>query len=124
MSATTLADTRLDEQELRTLRTFATSLQVAHHIPGRLRVKLDPWRLGKEERGALKEAQRFQSAVEALEGIRSFRLNVLAFSCTIEYDAQRIAPVAWTDLLAGTDSEPARKLAGILEARYLELKGS
>ncbi len=85
------------------LLRFATNLRVAHHIPGRVRLKL-------AAEGAsglaqvISEAKRFGQSVNKVAGIRSVNLNPLAQSCTIEYDAKVIPPEVWQDLVCGTRS--------------------
>jgi len=82
------------------LLRFATALSVAHHIPGRIRLKLNA-PLGPELMAMAAEAKRFGQALSATAGIRAVDLNALARSCTIQYDPAVIPPAAWTGLLAG-----------------------
>lgn len=81
--------------------------RVAHHIPGRLRVKLggDTGRLpGKAEALALLDRLR------SLEGVAAVQVNALARSCTVEYAPGVILPEAWDDLLSGRDTAAAGAL--------------
>jgi hypothetical protein len=87
----------------------AVWLRVAHHIPGRIRLKLAS-EVETGLRDALAEVKRFVSAASTAPGIRSVSLNLLARSCLVEYDPAQIAPTAWTDLIAGTRSDEALAL--------------
>lgn len=92
---------------------YAAWLRVAHHIPGRIRLKL----AGEGGLGdVLAEVRRFAATASTAPGIRSVSLNLLARSCLVEYDPAQIAPAAWADLIAGTRSDEAlaltRRLAG------------
>lgn len=72
-------------------------LSVAHHIPGRIRLKMRE-NLPHE---LIAEAKKFGQALGGVEGIRSVGVNPLARSCTIEYDARAIPPSAWSGFLSG-----------------------
>lgn len=91
------------------LARFATLLQIAHHIPGRIRLKLaahvQPGIIPPAE-----EAKRFVRAVTGTAGIRAVTLNLLARSCVVEYDPAVIPPQAWHDLVAGGRSGAAAAL--------------
>ena len=85
--------------EFRLLR-FARCLRVAHHVPGRIRLRLAdrPEPLGL---GTIDDAQRFATAIAAADGIGRISLNPLARSCTVEYDPAIIPPSAWEAVLSG-----------------------
>lgn len=83
------------------LLRFARALVVAHHIPGRIRLKLDA-PVDGELKAMADDAKRFATALSTMAGIRSLSLNPLARSCTIEYDPSIIPPPAWGGLLSGT----------------------
>lgn len=82
--------------------------RVAHHIPGRLRVKLGvnvPGGLpGRDEATALLDRLR------RVDGVNAVSVNVLARSCTVEYQAAVLPPADWDDLLTGRRSEGAARL--------------
>lgn len=92
---------------------LAGLVRIAHHIPGRIRLKLAE---GAAAPAALGDVQRFVRAATAVPGIRGVTLNPLARSCVVEYDPAVFPPSAWQDLLAGTASAAAdtllRALAG------------
>lgn len=85
------------------LLRFARALAVAHHIPGRIRLKLAA-PLGADLLAQATEAKRFGQALGTMPGIRAISLNPLAKSCTIEYDARIIPASAWDGLLSGQDA--------------------
>lgn len=93
------------------LEGLVSRLRIVHHVPGRVRFKLDE---GAGLSGALAEAQAFVKSLDRVEGIAAIKLNVLARSCTVEYDPSRIPPTAWRDLIGGLESPDAERLAGIL----------
>ncbi|MBQ6656495.1 MAG: hypothetical protein IJM64_04340 [Ottowia sp.] len=98
------------------LARFAPHVRIAHHIPGRVRLRLDAAAL--KEAGISTGALRPKGAWTddgALPGVRRVSWNLLARSCTIEYDAVRIAPAAWPELLAGRDTPAAAALRALLQ---------
>lgn len=94
---------------------LVSRLRIAHHVPGRVRLKLEE---GAGLAGAAAEVQAFVKSLDAVDGIGAVSLNLLARSCTVEYDPRRIAPNAWRDLIAGVDSPDAERLAEILAERW------
>ncbi|KAF7598218.1 MAG: hypothetical protein CGU28_13410 [Candidatus Dactylopiibacterium carminicum] len=108
-------------KELETFRRFAGSVQIAHHIPGRIRFKLGAIELDAEGKAMLADARRFQGALDTLPGVKAIRLNLLARSCTVEYDPAVIPQKAWPDLLAGVDSPEAGALIRIVAEKYAEI---
>lgn len=107
-------------KEFHTFRRFAGSVQIVHHIPGRIRFKLGEVELDAAGREALVSARRFQGALDTLPGVKAIRLNLLARSCTVEYDPSVIPQKAWPDLLAGTDSAEAATLIRIVTENFAE----
>lgn len=78
---------------------------IAHHVPGRIRLKLHPdirrhpaaaWLDSLNQRGS---------------GVLSVRLNVAARSLVMEYDRTRIPPQDLEELLTGSDQAKAAALA-------------
>lgn len=84
---------------------FARQARIAHHIPGRVRLKLE----GKTG-GAAAEVRLLVDAVSKVSGIRSVNVNLLARSCVVEYDPTLIAPSAWQNIVDGTRSPHAEQL--------------
>lgn len=90
---------------LEQLRSLTRHLQIAHHIPGRIRLKLNPAGLALSPQALQGEARRLQSFVESLPGIRTLRPNLLALSCVVEYDQQVLSHRLWEALVRG-EAEP------------------
>lgn len=82
-------------------------VKVAHHIPERIRLKLD---LGAA--GALAaswaQAEALLEQLRRTRGVRSVMVNAIARSCLIEYDRSIINPTAWVDLVEGKMTEEVR----------------
>ncbi|MBK1735631.1 hypothetical protein CKO15_10105 [Halorhodospira abdelmalekii] len=100
-------------------------VRIAHHISGRIRLKLDldlaasGFRLPSAD--ALKQAN---AVLQRLPGIAAVRINPYARSCLIEYDPEQIPDAAWSDLLTGHDSAATatlqRLIAETLEERAVQ----
>lgn len=97
------------------LRRLTALLRIAHHIPGRIRLKLET-SAGGELAAAAADIAALNRALSAAPAIRSVSVNHLALSCTITYDPAAIPPSAWTDLLAGTASPGAEALLRLVTA--------
>lgn len=91
------------------IRRFATLLTIAHHIPGRVRLKLAT-QDGMTVDQAISDARQFGQGIDRVPGIRSVSLNLLARSCVVEYDPGHIPPAAWQDLVTGRTSPAADSL--------------
>lgn len=109
-------------REIEKFRRFTSCLKIAHHIPGRIRLKLDLLQFMKLEAVATEDAKLFQHALDNIPGIHSISMNLLAFSCVIEYNTQVIPQDAWHDLLNGAKTTAADTLIDILERKYTELR--
>lgn len=119
----TIADTALnpDFNLAAAVRTLAPYLRIAHHIPGRIRFKIDTAVLQEPALQGLGD-EGLSAALGAIRGVRDIRLNKLARSCTIEYDTGIIPAPAWSDLLAGQESPAAAALFRIIEEKYTEVR--
>lgn len=106
----------MDAQQI--IRQFAALAAIAHHIPGRIRIRLD---IGVAEVARLREfdPERLRGALAGIRGVRDVRVNVLARSCTVEYDTSVIPGAAWEDLLASRDTPAAGILTNILREKYI-----
>lgn len=102
-----------DPAEVLAIRETAALLRIAHHIPGRVRLKVGA-DAGLAQ--AVDKARGFLQSVTAIAGIRSVNVNLLARSCLVEYDPEVIPPSAWQDLIGGTRSAAADALVGALAA--------
>jgi hypothetical protein len=94
------------------LQQFASCVEIAHHVPGRIRLRLLPGASARAE--AVPGAGALKDALGSLPGIRSVRINALARSCTIEYDPLAIPFQAWPDFLGNVRSEAAGVLRRIV----------
>ncbi|MDR1648316.1 MAG: cation transporter [Zoogloeaceae bacterium] len=81
-----------------TLRALTAQITIAHHLPGRIRLKQ---RTAVETTPARFSADTLIAALKAIPGITNISLNRLARSMTIVYDHDAIPPQTWPDLLSG-----------------------
>lgn len=106
-------------------RRFFSCVQIAHHIPGRIRLRLTPDEplpaLSAQEKSLLAQARAFQQVLGQTPGVRAIRVNLMARSCTVEYDQQVIPVKAWSDLLQGESSAEAGVLRRIIEDKFSEV---
>lgn len=101
------------------LRALTGLLTVAHHIPGRIRLKLNA---GALPGGIGFETKRFAGALDSIFGIHGIHFNKLARSVTVEYDNKAIPDRAWPDLLANRPSPEAAALLNRLQEGYSHLQ--
>lgn len=102
------------------VRQFAPHTRIVHHIAGRIRLKLQADAPGPQKMPALPPA-RIGAALESIPGVRRASFNLLARSCTLEYDPAVIAHDAFPDLLAGRETTSAQELLAALRARHAEI---
>ncbi|EIC30061.1 HMA2 domain-containing protein [Methylomicrobium album] len=102
------------------LRGYLDRVNIAHHIRGRIRLRLQayPKELPLPDPD---DTGQFQALIEQTPGVRSVRINPLARSCLIEYDPQVIPDQAWKDFIAGDSSAAALILEHILRDTYQEI---
>lgn len=93
--------------------TFAAYLRIAHHIAGRVRLKLADGALDAPQVRAL-DHKRLKAAFAGMPGVRDMQVNLLARSCTVAYDNTSIPDTAWPDLLAGRRTPAAATLLDLL----------
>jgi hypothetical protein len=88
--------------DLGQLHALRRHIDIVHHIPGRVRLRLGLALLGRldEVDGTL-----FKRVVAALDGIRDVRVNAAALSVVIQYEPARIPPALWHTLTEGEDSQ-------------------
>ena len=80
------------QPDLEELFTLAPHLEIAHHIPGRIRLRIRLTGLSALSRVDL------QDIASAIPGIHSVRVNAAARSAVIEYDSTQISPDTWNKL--------------------------
>ena len=107
------------------LQRFGACVHIAPHLPGRIRLRLcELPALDEKEQSLLAQARDFRDLLDSIPGIRSVRVNLLARSCTVEYDRAVIPFQAWPDFLAGVRSDEAGVLITIIEEKYTEVAGA
>lgn len=81
--------------------TLRRHLKVAHHIPGRIRLRIAAAVI--EDLGKV-DGKVFDRILHAIDGIKDVRLNALAGSIVISYTPARIEPAWWETLVHGEDA--------------------
>jgi hypothetical protein len=106
-------------------RHFLACVEIAHHIPGRIRLRLALDALSgtfaAPDKALLAHARNFQDALGRTPGVRAIRVNLVARSCTVEYDHRVIPVKAWSDLIQGEASHEAGVLTRIIEDKFNEV---
>lgn len=99
--------------DLGELLAFRQGLVIAHQVPGRIRLRIDPelanWAV--RQKLGIDEAANW---LAALPGILGVRPNPSAASVIVEYDPRQIAPHWWETLVLGEDDEALKLLLGLL----------
>ncbi|MGP1450613.1 MAG: HMA2 domain-containing protein [Wolinella sp.] len=68
-----------------------------HHVPGRLRVRVNPAIQKESKNSSIPDIESF---IKKIPGIKSFKLNKIVASLTIEYDSHKFPTQLWDDWLA------------------------
>ena len=76
-------------------------LSIAHHLPGRIRLKFRPTIL----RDVPEVGTSGGRALASWDFIQDVKVNALAFSLLVQYDAARLDPADWERLVEGSDAE-------------------
>lgn len=84
---------------------------IAHHVPGRIRLKLDPRALAALPR---LDPAPLVALLDRLPAVRVTRVNPAALSIVIDYDAAALSMTEWPRLLFGDPAEVDSILAGHL----------
>jgi hypothetical protein len=71
-----------------TLLALWPYVRIAHHLPGRLRLRMRPG--AAIDQTVRRHAETGEEALRQLPGVRSIRLNALAGSLLLEYDPERL----------------------------------
>jgi hypothetical protein len=90
-------------------QTTAKALQENRHflsapsrISGRLRLKCSTKAIKYLDKSLLSN---LKQSLEAVEGIKTVRVNLAALSAVIDYDKTVLAPSIWDDFLDGSDEQ-------------------
>lgn len=89
---------------LKTLLTARPHVGVAHHIPGRIRLRFETLPLLRAFDGRVDEVRR---CFEGVRGVTGFSVNHAARSAVITYDPAVLAPQRWETLLRGAPEQLA-----------------
>lgn len=100
---------------------LARHLQIVHHIPGRIRFKMNVLQLERGQIDLLRQAASLRDSLGNIPGIKDVRINPLAFTCIVEYDPARIPAQAWSDVLSGAPTAEASVLLDIMARKYQEV---
>ena len=73
-------------------------VKIAHHIPGRLRLRVS---LGAIKKAVDLDMKSVEAMLQKLPGVRDVRLNKIAGTAVISYDAKMTKPDYWAFLLEG-----------------------
>ena len=84
--------------------------EIAHHIPGRIRLRFNHSILTKLPKlnGIEKEIQKIVNQIEAIKNIR---LNLFAGSVVVQYDTDILPPDFWQEVVAEKDVGQLKKMA-------------
>lgn len=94
-------------EELLYLRRY---LSVAHHLPGRIRLRLSPAVLAEPRAKALAADQGLRGALAAVRGVRQVRANPKALSTTIEYETTVVSTSQLHEMFTSGDPTRVRAL--------------
>lgn len=100
---------------------FLPCLSIAHHIPGRIRLKLGLSGVGLLDASARLQVREALALLGEIEGVKTFRINAVALTCVIEYDTAVIPGQAWHDFLQGKSTPASGILRSIVEQKYREI---
>ncbi|MEA1899546.1 MAG: hypothetical protein U9N47_02075 [Thermodesulfobacteriota bacterium] len=87
--------------------------EIAHHIPGRIRLRFNHSIVSKlpKVNGIEKEIQKIANQIEAIKNIR---LNLFAGSVVVQYDADLFSPDFWQEVVGEKDVEQLKEKARTL----------
>lgn len=77
-------------------------LSIAHHIPGRIRLKFQPAILREVPELATPAGR---AALESWNVIQDIKVNTMGLSLLLQYDATRLEPGSWERLIEGSEEE-------------------
>jgi len=98
--------------ELETFLALTRYFSIIHHIPGRIRFRVDPSIREMTDKISAKEVEQWP---EQIRGIREVKLNPLAGSVTVMYDPATLPNTFWPALLSqNPDSATVSLLQSIL----------
>lgn len=90
-------------------------LRIAHHLPGRIRLRAAP-AIVKDLRTL--DGKIVDRVLGALHGIREFRANPRAGSIVVEYVPAEIRPEWWETLIHGDEAAAVELLQRLLQNQF------
>jgi hypothetical protein len=102
----------MTEIDLEPFLDLRRHLEIAHHIPGRIRLRISAG--AARELGNV-DAKVIDRILGAIDGIDNVRLNALAGSAVVEYRPQKIESSWWETLLTGDADSATALLRRLLE---------
>lgn len=87
-------------------------LKIAHHVPGRVRLRVSANVF--KEFGSF-DTKVFDRILGAIDGIKDVRVNAIAGSVVIAYAPSKIKSVWWETLLQGAEEEARSLLKRLLD---------
>ncbi|KAA5613783.1 cation transporter [Rhodovastum atsumiense] len=94
----------LPAEDLAALLAARRYITIAHHIPGRIRLRFDPLPLSRAMGG---RTERLRPLLGRIRGIAGIDLNLPARSLVVAYDPAVLAPATWERLLTLAAGEAA-----------------
>ncbi|CAE10616.1 HMA2 domain-containing protein [Wolinella succinogenes] len=89
----------IEAHDLERLSRYFTPI---HHVPGRIRLRVDPAIQKESTETSLLDVESF---IDKIPGIKSLKINKLVASLTIEYDKAIFPFSLWEDLLGRKNLE-------------------
>lgn len=83
----------------RTILTARKHIRIAHHIPGRIRLRFQPNILSDLPQFTAAEGK---SLLSRFAGILDVRVNASALSAIVSYDRSKLPSCLWEKLINGT----------------------
>ena len=107
----------MSEDTVSRLLALREHVHLVHHVPGRLRLRIGAGLLAGVDTS---ERERAADFLKDLPGIADVRVNPLAASVVVKYDAAAIAPSAWERLLVGERDEVLALVRELVPATLLD----
>lgn len=101
----------MSSPDLDTLLALRGHVHIAHHVRGRIRLRIAPT-LARNT--AQVDRKQIEQALRAVDGIAAVRVNPAAGSVVVEYAPDRIPPDTWVVLLKGDPDEARIRLQSLL----------
>ncbi|ACK51824.1 conserved hypothetical protein [Methylocella silvestris BL2] len=77
-------------------------LTIAHHVPGRIRIKFDMTALARLPNI---DPAPFADLIKRIRGVKTMRINAAALTLVVDYDCAEIPSPIWARLLVADKAE-------------------